>query len=109
MSSFLPPVVLNRDFSTEVLMFVYHYLPKDDDVKLYFTAFSDDVCNTLINPALRREVVSLHLTSTTCGHASSPGLSGQTPPEEKISTWSGRADNLMKEEKTKRKKYAEDN
>lgn len=77
-------------------MSVYHYLPKDDDVKLYFAAFSDDFCNTLINPARRREVVSLHLTSTASGHASSPGFSGQTPPEEKISTWSGRADNLMK-------------
>lgn len=71
------------------------YLPKDDDVKLYFAAFSDDVCNAFINPVLMREAVSPHLTSTACRHASSPGFSGQTPPEEKISTWSGRADNLM--------------
>lgn len=82
-------------------MFVYYYLPKDDDVKLYFAAFSDDVCNTLINPALRREVVSLHLTSTASGHAPSPGFSRQTPPEEKISTWSGRADNLMERKRKK--------
>lgn len=51
-----------------------------------------------------REAVSPHLTSTACRHASSPGFSGQTPPEEKISTRSGRADNLMNKRKSQRER-----
>lgn len=84
------------------------YLPEDDDVKLYFTAFFENICHTVISPALWHEALSPHLTSTACGNAPSPGFRGQTPPEEKISTWSSRADNLMKEKKTKRVKHNED-